>query len=65
MYAVFDQLRSAGLGGMVTEKQVLKLIHGGNILVCSTMLCSLDFSIEVYSHLFLTIFLIFPTSGAN
>ncbi len=33
MFAVFDQVRKAGLGGAVAEKKVLKLIRGGDLLV--------------------------------
>ena len=39
MFAVFDQIRKTGLGGLVFEKKILKLIHGGDLLVRLTVLC--------------------------
>ena len=35
MFAVFDQVRKIGLGGAITEKRLLKLTRGGDLLVCS------------------------------
>lgn len=34
MFAVVDQVRRMGLGGAITTRKVLKLIRGGNLLVC-------------------------------
>ena len=37
LFAAFDQIRKSGLGGLVSEKKVLKLIQGGDLLVCLTI----------------------------
>lgn len=34
MYAVFDHVRKPGLGQAVSEKQVLRLVRDGHLLVC-------------------------------
>ena len=34
MFTVYDKIRKAGLGGVIMEKHVLRLIHGVNVLVC-------------------------------
>lgn len=34
MFAVFDQVRKIGLGGSITERRLLKLTCGGELLVC-------------------------------
>ena len=34
MYAVFDRVRTPGLGQTVSEKQILRLIRHSNLLVC-------------------------------
>ena len=39
MFAVFDQIRKCGLGGLVSEKKVLRLIQGGDLLVRLTVSC--------------------------
>lgn len=35
MFAVFDHVRQPGLGRGVSEKQVLKLVRDGHLLVCT------------------------------
>lgn len=42
MFAVFDQVRKTGLGGLVSEKRILKLVQGGDVLVCLAVLCSFN-----------------------
>ncbi len=37
IFAVFDQVRKTGLGGRVSEKKILKLVHGADLFVCLTM----------------------------
>ena len=34
MFAVVEQVRRLGLGGAITTRKILKLILGGNLLVC-------------------------------
>lgn len=34
LYAVFDSVKNRGLGGGVSEKQLLKLVRKGDLLVC-------------------------------
>lgn len=34
MYAVFDRLRSIGLGGSLAESRILKLTSEADLLVC-------------------------------
>lgn len=37
MYAVFDYVKKPGLGQSVSEKQILKLVHHGDLLVRSLL----------------------------
>lgn len=39
IFAVFDQIKKFGLGGSITEKKLLKLTCGGDLLVCLLKRC--------------------------
>ncbi len=39
MFAVFDQIKKSGLGGLVSEKRILKLVQGSDLLVCLAVPC--------------------------
>lgn len=41
MFAVFDSVRQAVLGGIL-ERRILKVVHDGDILVCGQMHLSLN-----------------------
>lgn len=70
MFAVFDQIRKSGLGGLVSEKRILKLVQGSDLLVCLAVPCSSNPSVIVQRlvgyFVFLFFFLIVDiSSGAD
>lgn len=44
MFAVVDQVRRLGLGGAITTRKILKLVRGGNLLVCQLVYSAVNFS---------------------
>jgi hypothetical protein len=59
MFAVFDQIRKTGLGGLVCEKRILKLVQGGDLLVCLAVPCSSNPSVIVQRLVGYFVFLFF------
>ena len=47
MFAVVDQVKRLGLGGSITTRKILKLIRGGNILVCQVTYSVVYFAVAM------------------